>query len=398
MNGLHLIGDLSGCRCDPQLLLDGAGMRERCVRLVAEAGLTTMDANFHQFDGGGYTGMVLLAESHLALHTWPERQGITLDVYVCNYSADNSQKARKLFGDIIALFQPTEVARHAIDRNEHLLMEPLNDSTGFYIKASRQVGEWQTRFQKMQIYETPHYGRIFRLDGFNMTSEKEEFVYHENLVHPAAITHPKPERALIVGGGDGGSAEELLKHPSIRSVTLVEIDLAVVDISRKYLQAVHRGSLEDPRLALRIEDGLAFVRNSTEVYDLIVLDLTDPGGPSTPLYTPEFYKSCAARLNPIGAMTLHIASPVAHPARVRKTLADLRSAFPVVTPYLTSVPLYGGMWMMACCSATLDPSYLTPLEVERRLAQRGVGGLQYYNGDMHRAGLALPNFVKTLVA
>src|SRR3989440_5703214 len=83
MNGLHLIGDLSGCRCNPQLLLDGAGMRERCVQLVAEAGLTTMDAHFHQFDGGGYTGMVLLAESHLALHTWPERQGITLDVYVC---------------------------------------------------------------------------------------------------------------------------------------------------------------------------------------------------------------------------------------------------------------------------------------------------------------------------
>ena len=279
-----------------------------------------------------------------------------------------------------------------------LLTEHLTDDWAFFVRSTRAFEKFRSPVQQVEVHDTAQFGKLFRLDGHFMTSERDEFFYHENLVHPAAITHPKPERALIVGGGDGGSAEELLKHPSIRSVTLVEIDLAVVDISRKYLQAVHRGSLEDPRLALRIEDGLAFVRNSTEVYDLIVLDLTDPGGPSTPLYTPEFYKSCAARLNPIGAMTLHIASPVAHPARVRKTLADLRSAFPVVTPYLTSVPLYGGMWMMACCSATLDPSYLTPLEVERRLAQRGVGGLQYYNGDMHRAGLALPNFVKTLVA
>ena len=106
MNGLHLIGDLSGCRCAPQLLLDGASMRERCLALVNDAGLTVMDANFHQFDGGGYTGIVLLAESHLALHTWPEKQGLTLDVYVCNYSADNSAKARKLFEALIALFEP----------------------------------------------------------------------------------------------------------------------------------------------------------------------------------------------------------------------------------------------------------------------------------------------------
>jgi spermidine synthase len=183
----------------------------------------------------------------------------------------------------------------------------------------------------------------------------------------------------------------------MRSVTLVEIDLAVVDISRKYLAQVHRGSLDDPRLTLLIEDGFAYVRKSTEQYDLIVLDLTDPGGPSTQLYTPDFYAACAARLTPMGAMTLHIASPVAHPQRIREGLAALRTAFPVVRPYLTSVPLYGGMWMMACCSAQLDPHYLTPLEVDRRLAQRGIRDLAYYNGDVHRASLALPNFVRKLV-
>ena len=156
--------------------------------------------------------------------------------------------------------------------------------------------------------------------------------------------------------------------------------------------------LDDPRVTLRIEDGLAFVRNSAETFDLIVLDLTDPGGPSAPLYTQDFYAACAARLAPTGAMTLHIASPVAHPGRIRDALQDLRSAFPIVAPYLTSIPLYGGLWMMAMCSTTLDPKHMTSMEVDRRIVRRGLTDLQYYNGDMHRAALALPNFVRTLVS
>ena len=133
-------------------------------------------------------------------------------------------------------------------------------------------------------------------------------------------------------------------------------------------------------------------------YDLIVLDLTDPGGPSEALYTPDFYRACAPRLEEGGAMTLHIASPVAHPERIRATMTALRQAFPLVTPYLTSIPLYGGLWMMACASATLDPATLTAADADRRIAARRLTDLRYYNGDMHRAALALPNFVRELVA
>jgi spermidine synthase len=277
------------------------------------------------------------------------------------------------------------------------MTEFLTDDWGFFVRSSRQFEKFRSPFQTVEVHDSVAFGKLFRLDGCFMTSERDEFFYHENLVHVAAVTHPQPERALIVGGGDGGSAEELLKHPSIKSVTLAEIDLAVVDISRKYLASVHRGAFDDPRLALKIEDGFAYVRNSTEQFDLIVLDLTDAGGPSTTLYTPEFYAACSARLAPMGAMTLHVASPVAHPDRIRASLANLRSAFPVVTPYLTSIPLYGGMWMMACCSSLLDPSGMTPLQVDRRIAQRGLRDLQFYNGDTHRAAFALPNFVRGLV-
>jgi spermidine synthase len=277
------------------------------------------------------------------------------------------------------------------------MTEFLTDDWGFFVRSARRYERFSSPYQTVEVHDTVPFGKLFRLDGCFMTSEKDEFFYHENLVHVAAVAHPRPERALVIGGGDGGSAEEILKHPSIKSVTLAEIDLAVVDISRKYLQAVHRGALDDPRLTLRIEDGAAFVRNSTDTFDLIVLDLTDPGGPSTPLYTPEFYRACAARLSPMGALTLHVASPVAHPSRVRATLASLRSAFALVCPYLTSVPLYGGLWMMACCSALLDPRTMTPREVERRIAQRDLSHLQFYNGDTHRAAFALPNFVRALV-
>ena len=276
------------------------------------------------------------------------------------------------------------------------MTEYLTDDWGFFIRSSREFEKFRSPYQAVEVHDSVPFGKLFRLDGHFMTSERDEFFYHENLVHMPAIVHPKPERALIVGGGDGGSAEELLKYSTMKSVTLAEIDRAVVDISQKYLQSVHRGAFDDPRLTLRIEDGFEFVRTTSEQFDVIVLDLTDPGGPSTQLYTPDFYKACAARLNPIGAMTLHIASPVAHPTRIKEGLAALREAFSLVTPYLVNVPLYGGMWMMACCSATLDPRYLTPLEVDRRISQRGLRDLQYFNGDVHRAALALPNFVRAL--
>ena len=277
------------------------------------------------------------------------------------------------------------------------MIERLTDDWGFFIRSARRLESFRSRYQAVEVHDTVPFGRLFRLDGHFMTSEQDEFYYHENLVHVAALAHPEPRRALIVGGGDGGSAEELLKHPSMAAVTLCEVDAAVVDISRRYLAQVHHGALDDPRLTLEIGDGFAYVRAATASYDLVVLDLTDPGGPSTPLYTADFYRACAARLAPGGAMTLHLASPVAHPARIRDGLARLREAFPCVTPYLTSIPLYGGLWMMACASATLDPGGVTAAEVDRRIAQRGLARLAYYNGDMHRAALALPNFVRDLV-
>ncbi len=398
MNGLHLIGDLTGCRCDPQLLLDGERFREKCVELVNDSGLTIMNVSFHQFEGSGYTGAVVLAESHLAIHTWPETGGLTLDVYVCNYSADNSAKARKVFDAIIEHFQPTDAARHEIERGEHLLMEPLNDSTGFYIRARRRLGEWQTRYQKMAIFDTAQYGKLFRLDGFNMTSEKEEFVYHENLIHPALAAHNAPRKVLVIGGGDGGSSEEALKHPSVEQVTMVEIDEDVIRVAKEHFGAVHNGVFDNPKLRVLIDDGMRFVRETNEKFDLIALDLNDPMGPAEALYSTEFFQQLRHTLAPGGALVLHIGSPVARPDRVAELAQRLNGVFRIVRPYTMYIPLYGSLWAMAVCSDKLDPKAFTADEIDRRIEHRKLQELRYYNGETHEGVFALPNYVRDLVA
>src|SRR5690606_33134292 len=149
--------------------------------------------------------------------------------------------------------------------------------------SSRRPLEQRTRFQDMEVHESPQFGKLFSLDGCFMTSEKDEFYYHENIIHPAAVAHPAPKKVLVIGGGDGGSAEELLKHPSIEQVTLVELDDQVIVVAKAHFQSIHRGAFDDPRLKLVLGDGLKYIAETNEKFDLIVLDLPDPIGPAEAL-------------------------------------------------------------------------------------------------------------------
>ena len=277
------------------------------------------------------------------------------------------------------------------------IFERLNDASGVWFEGTL-LERRQTPFQLLEVYETPELGRIFRLDGFNMTSERDEFFYHEPLVHPAAVAHPHPRRALVIGGGDGGSSEELLKHSTLEVVHMAELDPEVIEVSKRQFARVHRGVFDNPRLKVTVGDGLAYLRATSVRYDLVSMDLTDPVGPSVELYSPATFALARGAMAPGGALTLHVGSPFSHPQRVRQTLANLREVFPLVTTYFVHIPIYGSIWGFACASDSLDPRRVAPEEVERRLAARGVGDLQYYNGEVHRAMFALPNYVKALVA
>ena len=276
------------------------------------------------------------------------------------------------------------------------ILERLNESSGVWFEGTL-VERRRTPFQLLEIYDTPELGRIFRLDGFNMTSERDEFLYHENLVHPAAMSHPAPRRALVIGGGDAGSSEELLKHATMEVVHMAELDPEVIEVAKAHFASIHRGAFDDPRLRVTVGDGLAYLRETQARYDLVSMDLTDPVGPSLVLYSPATFALARRAMAAGGALTLHLGSPFSHPQRVRQTIDNLRQVFKLVTPYFVHIPLYGSIWGFACASDTLDPRALAPEEIDRRIAARGVGDLQYYNGETHRAVFALPNYVRELV-
>jgi spermidine synthase len=416
MQGLHLTADLYGCQCEASLLVDADKLADLCRQSVANAGLTLVDEKYFTFPDwegqpGGVTGAALLAESHLALHTWPERSGVTLDVYVCNFSTDNSPKAEQLLDDLIVAFAPRQQNTNRIlrgskdpeSRSDELLLEWLNENSAYGFRATRRLETLRTPYQLLEVFDTPQWGKLFRLDGCYMTSERDEFYYHEPIVHTAAVAHPAPRSALVIGGGDGGSSEELLKHPSIERVVLAELDAEVVRVSREHLAAVHRGAFDDPRLEMRIGDGKRFVeeqldRADGERFDLVVLDLTDPDTPAHQLYTREFFELVKRVLAPGGAVTLHIGSPVYTAERVARLCTDLRAVFGIVRPFGLYVPLYGAYWGMACASDTIDPLAIDPETVERRVAERKLDALEYYNGDVHRALFALPNFFRRLAS
>lgn len=277
-----------------------------------------------------------------------------------------------------------------------VLTEWLTGNSGYCFRATGSLSDFHSSYQHVQLYDTPQFGRLLRLDGCFMTSEADEFFYHENIVHPAAIAHPDLKRVLVIGGGDGGVCKQVLKYPGVERLTLVELDPAVIDVARKYLGAIHGGALDDQRLELRLEDGAAYVRGTKEKFDLVILDLTDPADVSAELYTREFFTACRAVLNPGGALTMHIGAPVFHPGRVRENVANLRQVFSIVRPYLVAVPLYGALWGFVCASESLDPLGIDEAEVERRIAASGLTGLKYYNGATHHGVFALPNFVRRL--
>jgi len=409
MQGLHLTADLYHCACEPVLMTDADTLARLCRQHTLQAGLTLVDEKWHTFPDfqgqpGGVTGMLLLAESHLAVHTWPERRGVTLDVYVCNFQEDNSRKAEALMKAIVDAFRPNDLQRQRLLRGDaegpsdagELVLEDVADAAYFGFRFDRRLLSRQTAHQRLELLESSTLGRTLRLDGRYMTSEAEEFFYHEALVHPAATAHPAPRSALIMGGGDGGALEELLKHRSIERATLVDLDGEVIEVARQYLGKIHGGALDDPRATVLVEDGAAFLARTTERYDLILLDLTDPDTPAGPLYTPDFFRRCKQALAPGGALVLHIGSPFHQADQVRAFCATLRDEFAYVRPYGLHIPLYGTYWGLAVASDGLDPIGVAAETIHERLEARRIGDLQYYNAQVHGALFALPNYYRRL--
>jgi len=266
---------------------------------------------------------------------------------------------------------------------------------------ARTVFSMQTPFQQMEIMETASYGKCLVLDGRIQSTVTDEFIYHETLVHPAMIWHRHPETALVIGGGEGATLRELLRHRSIRRAVMVDIDQAVVEACRQHLPEMHGNAFADVRAEVRYEDARAFLAGTSERFDVAIIDLTEPleAGPACLLFTREFYRIVADRLTEDGSLALQAGmtkiNELEFYSALARTLADV---FPVVAPYQAFVPCFGTPWGFILAAKTGDPQDLSPEEIDRRILGRVTGELGYYDGMAHRHMFSLPKFLRQALA
>lgn len=268
--------------------------------------------------------------------------------------------------------------------------ETFEDHTRLGLRVKETLFSGRSPYQKIEVIDTAGFGRVLVLDDVFMTSEHDEFLYHEMLVHPALTTARSIERVLVIGGGDGGTVREVLRHPEVQSCVMVEIDRMVVDVSMKHLPGIGT-AWDDSRLDVRFIDGFDYVTASDdEPYDVILLDGTDPVGPGALLFDESFFRGCKRMLVPGGIMALQSESPLLMMELFVGIQHKLRTLFSEVHPYLGPVPLYGtGTWSWTWCSDTGEP--LRPIP-ERQEAI--VEGSKAYNQALHQAAFALPNYVR----
>jgi spermidine synthase len=261
------------------------------------------------------------------------------------------------------------------------------------VRIENDLYRGKTKYQSMRIFDTYQFGRMLTLDNLIMLSESDERHYHEMLVHVAMFTHRNPRDVLVIGGGDGGSVREVLRHPSVRKVDLVEIDGKVIELSRKFLPTLS-AKLSSPKVHIFVEDGIEYVKKApTACYDVIIVDSTDPIGPAIGLFKRNFYRDCLRTLCADGILTAQIGSPFYFPKRVRPALLALRNVFSITKPYMVHIPTYcDGFYCMVFCSRTVDPL----VHFQQKRFEKLRLNMRYYNEEIHRGAFMIPTYVKNL--
>lgn len=262
---------------------------------------------------------------------------------------------------------------------------------GITLEIVQTLVRQKTPFQEIAIVETADFGRMLLLDGLIMTTERDEFIYHELISHIPLLALPQPPRnVLIVGGGDGGVVREALRHPSVEQVVLCEIDQMVIELSRQYLPTV-AGQLNDPRVEIQLRDGVEFMAEQKSRFDAIIIDSTDPISIGEGLFTVDFYRNVAGALTPNGVMVCQSESPLLDLDLVISIQRKLKQAFSIVTPYVAPIYTYpGGYWSWTMASQTTEPLAAVDWDMGQSIAQ----ATHYYNPDVHRAVFALPNYFR----
>ncbi len=267
--------------------------------------------------------------------------------------------------------------------------EKQTEHFGITAKVNRSLHKEQTDFQELEMLETEEWGNMLVLDDMVMTTERDEFVYHEMVAHVPLFTHPSPKHVLVVGGGDGGVIREVLKHESVEKATLVEIDGKVIEYSKQYLPTI-AGALDDERVEVKVDDGFMHIAKSESEYDVIMVDSTEPVGPAVNLFSKGFYEGIAKALKEDGIFVAQTDNPWFKADLIKQVYGDVKETFPITKVYTANIPTYpSGLWTFTMGSKIYDPLQVADerfTDIETK----------YYTKELHSASFALPKFVKDL--
>ena len=273
--------------------------------------------------------------------------------------------------------------------------EEHSKSARFSVRVTKSLHSEITPIQQIDVFESDEFGVFFTLDGMMMLTEKDEFIYHDMIVHVPMATNPEIKNVLVIGAGDGGTVRELARYKTIENIDMVEIDERVVRVCQEFIKQTSC-SLDDPRVSLYFEDGLKFVRSKQNMYDLIIVDSTDPIGPGEGLFTKEFYGNCYKALKENGILVNQHECPYYdnYAVNMQRAHRAISQSFPITKVYQAHIPTYpSGHWLFGFASKTLDP--LADLDA-KRWNDLGIA-TKYYNTDLHVGCFALPNYVKELL-
>ena len=265
------------------------------------------------------------------------------------------------------------------------------------LRVRRRLVRQQTPYQHLEIVDTDAWGPVLVLDGALQTSEFDEFMYHEMLVHVAMMTHPNPRRVLIIGGGDGGALRRVLEYPHVAPVQ-VEIDAAVINYCKEYMPRISAGAYDNPRATVVVGDGIAYMKENQGAFDVVIVDSTDPVGPAIQLFESPFYTDVLRSLTADGLLVAQSSSPIFMKDDLKHQATNMRKVFPIVRTYLGVVTGYpGALWSYTIGSKQHDPARVDASRIAQRLAEN-TAPTRYYSPAVHLAAFVLPPFVAELLA
>lgn len=420
--GRHILVEFIDCKSET--LNDVALIESSMVSAARKADATVINSTFHHFSPFGVSGVVVIQESHLAIHTWPEYQYAAVDLFTCGDHVDpwlSFDYLKKSFGATnysaiemgrgnLNLLERVDFDMHRISHfnKDHKNPQMYNRNVWFTDKDENQAMSLRytgdvlydktSPFQRTRVLDTYAYGKMLVIDNMVMTTDRDEFHYHEMISHPMILTHGKVKNVLVIGGGDGGSVREVLRHETVEQVTMVEIDKNVVEASKLHLPALSC-QLEHPKLKLIIGDGIDFVEKSDSgVYDLVIVDGSDPVGPAEGLFSDNFFKNCYKVLNDNGVLVVQGESPRFGERAFVEMYHCLGNIFGKKRTHimLFNQPTYpSGIWSFHVGTK----SDLNPLSIDQNIADSfsEKHDLKFYNYFVHLGAFAMPNYIKKML-